>query len=347
QDKPIADQFCGSLQNVSRFTSPEQLKLLSGDQTCKTIYVGGLPPTANVQSVAMYFNHVMSAIGGNTAGPGDTVVNVHINHEKKFALVEMRSLEEASNAMALDDIIFEGTQVKVRRPTGYNPSLAATIGPSQPNPNLNLAAAGLYPGSTGGLEGRDYIFVGGLPYYFSEALIRDLLESFGPLRGFNLVKDKETGYSRGYASCVYADVSVTDMACAALNGIKIGGKSLTVRRASQETHAPTWWGPPTKVLCLTNVVSANEVKLPEVYEEIMEDVTMECENFGKLVKIVIPRPRPDGEPTPGVGKVYLEFEDVETSSRAQQGLNDRKYGSKFIVALFYPKNKFADQDYEG
>ncbi|KAM3396282.1 hypothetical protein P3S68_005288 [Capsicum galapagoense] len=113
----------------------------------------------------------------------------------------MRKSLLASNAMALDDIIFEGTQVKVRRPTGYNPSLAATIGPSQPNPNLNLAAAGLYPGSTGGLEGRDYIFVGGLPYYFSEALIRDLLESFGPLRGFNLVKDKETGYSRGYAFC--------------------------------------------------------------------------------------------------------------------------------------------------
>ncbi|KAM3302155.1 splicing factor U2af large subunit A isoform X1 [Capsicum chacoense] len=91
-------------------------------------------------------------------------------------------------------------------------------------------------------------------------------------------------------------------------------------------------------------MSSNVLKF---MEEIMEDVTMECENFGKLVKIVIPRPRPDGEPTPGVGKVYLDFEDVETSSRAQQGLNDRKYGSKFIVVVFYPENKFADRDYKG
>lgn len=38
---------------------------------------------------------------------GDAVVNVYINHEKKFAFVEMRTVEEASNAMALDGITFE------------------------------------------------------------------------------------------------------------------------------------------------------------------------------------------------------------------------------------------------
>lgn len=34
-------------------------------------------------------------------------MNVYINQEKKFAFVEMRTVEEASNAMALDGIIFE------------------------------------------------------------------------------------------------------------------------------------------------------------------------------------------------------------------------------------------------
>lgn len=60
-----------------------------------------------MQSVATFFSQVMAAVGGNTAGPGDAVVNVYINHEKKFAFVEMRSVEEASNAMSLDGIIFE------------------------------------------------------------------------------------------------------------------------------------------------------------------------------------------------------------------------------------------------
>jgi splicing factor U2AF subunit len=34
---------------------------------------------------------------------------VYINHEKKFAFVEMRTVEEASNAMALDGIVFEAS----------------------------------------------------------------------------------------------------------------------------------------------------------------------------------------------------------------------------------------------
>jgi splicing factor U2AF subunit len=122
----------------------------------------------------------MAAVGANTAGPGDAVVNVYINQEKKFAFVEMRTVEEASNAMALDGIIFEGVSVRVRRPSDYNPSMAATLGPSQPSPHLNLAAVGLTPGSAaGGADGPDRVFVGGLPYYLAEVQIKELLESFG------------------------------------------------------------------------------------------------------------------------------------------------------------------------
>ncbi|XP_058228606.1 splicing factor U2af large subunit B-like isoform X4 [Rhododendron vialii] len=292
---PTSQQF-GALPIM-----PVQAMTQQATRHARRVYVGGLPPSANEQSVATFFSHVMSAIGGNTAGPGDAVVNVYINHEKKFAFVEMRSVEEASNAMALDGIIFEGAPVKVRRPSDYNPSLAATLGPSQPNPNLNLAAVGLTPGSAGGLEGPDRIFVGGLPYYFTEVQIRELLESFGPLRGFDLVKDRETGNSKGYAFCVYQELAVTDIACAALNGIKMGDKTLTVRRANQGTTQPKpeqenvllhaqqqialqrlMLQPAalaTKVVCLTQAVNVDELIDDEVYEDIIEDMRVECGKF--------------------------------------------------------------------
>ncbi|KAJ4762514.1 Splicing factor U2AF subunit [Rhynchospora pubera] len=347
---------------------PVQAMTQQATRHARRVYVGGLPPTANEQSVAIFFNQVMNAIGGNTAGPGDAVLNVYINHDKKFAFVEMRSVEEASNAMALDGIIFEGAPVKVRRPTDYNPSLAAALGPSQPNPNLNLSAVGLSPGSASGLEGPDRIFVGGLPYYFTEAQVRELLESFGPLRGFDLVKDRETGNSKGYAFCVYQDLSVTDIACAALNGIKMGDKTLTVRRANQGQLQPrpeqesillqaqqqvalqklVFQGGvvPTKVVCLTQVVTPDELRDDEEYEDILEDMRTEGEKYGKLVKVVIPRPSSDGQEGPGVGKVFLEYEDTDGSSKARTGLHGRKFGGNQVVAVFYPENKFFQGEYD-
>ncbi|KAH0854896.1 hypothetical protein HID58_031338 [Brassica napus] len=222
---------------------------------------------------------------------------------------------------------------EVRRPSDYNPSLAASLGPSQPSPHLNLAAVGLTPGASGGLEGPDRIFVGGLPYYFTEAQVRELLESFGALKGFDLVKDRETGNSKGYAFCVYQDVAVTDIACVALNGIKMGDKTLTVRRANQGSMQPKpeqesvllhaqqqiafqmnmfQPGPvATTVVCLTQVVTEDELKDDEEFEDIMEDMRQEGGKFGMLTSVVIPRPSPSGEPVPGLGKVFLKYVDTE------------------------------------
>lgn len=375
---PLAPQQFGSLSLM-----PAQAMTQQATRHARRVYVGGLPPMANEQTIATFFSHIMSAIGGNSAGPGDAVVNVYINHEKKFAFVEMRSVEEASNAMALDGIIFEGVSVRVRRPTDYNPSLAATLGPSHPSPYLNLAAVGLSPGAVGGAEGPDRVFVGGLPYYFTDAQIRELLESFGSLRGFDLVKDRDTGNSKGYGFCVYQDPAVTDVACAALNGLKMGDKTLTVRRATasngpvrpeqalvlqqaqqhialqkialQSSGAPLLPGVGlapsspesslTKVVCLTEVVSIDELRDDEEYEEILQDMREEGGKFGPLVNVVIPRPSSSGEVTAGVGKVFLEYADNVGAARAKAALHGRKFGGNTVTAVHYPEDRFSSGDY--
>ncbi|EYU43415.1 hypothetical protein MIMGU_mgv1a022682mg, partial [Erythranthe guttata] len=358
----------------------------------RRVYVGGLPPLANEQTISRFFCHVMNAIGGNSAGPGDAVVNVYINHEKKFAFVEMRTVEEASNAMALDGIVFEGVSVRVRRPTDYNPSLAAPLGPSQPSPLLNLAAAGLTPGMAGEGDGADRIFLGGVPYYFSEAQIKELLESFGPLRGFDLVKDRDTGNSKGYGFCIYKDPSVTDIACASLNGLKVGDKTLTVRRATisgqlkseqeyilaqAQQHiaiqvqihvsrffflAYFWtsanWCFGFKKMALgagvinlpgggtvSLVVTTDELMDDGEYQEILEDMREECQKFGELIDIVIPRPIPNVAHTGGIGKVFLEYSDASGCTKAKSSLSGRKFGGNTVMALYYPEDKYYAGDY--
>uniref|UniRef100_A0A0C9RMP9 Splicing factor U2af large subunit n=1 Tax=Wollemia nobilis TaxID=56998 RepID=A0A0C9RMP9_9CONI len=380
----------GSTQFGTLSVMPAQAMTQQATRHARRVYVGSLPPMANEQSIATYFSRVMAAIGGNTAGPGDAVVNVYINHEKKFAFVEMRTVEEASNAMALDGIMFEGVPVRVRRPSDYNPSLAAALGPSQPSPHLNLAAVGLTPGAAGVADGPDRVFVGGLPYYLTETQIRELLESFGPLRGFDLVKDRDTGNSKGYGFCVYQDPAVTDIACAALNGLKMGDKTLTVRRATASSTQPkpdqanvlaqaqqhialqklvlqagstTLPGipgllpgmagdsgtaeTPTNVVCLTQVVSADELRDDEEFEEIFEDMREECGKYGTVANLVIPRPTPSGELTPGVGKVFVQYLDMQGSAKAKSALSGRKFGGNTVVAVYYPEDKFSKGEYDG
>ncbi|KAG0610469.1 hypothetical protein M758_7G068200 [Ceratodon purpureus] len=342
---------------------PTQAMTQQATRHARRVYVGGLPPMANEQRIATYFSQMMASMGGNTAGPGDAVVNVYINQEKKFAFVEMRTVEEASNAMALNGIIFEGVSVKVKRPS-----------PSQPSPHLNLGVVGLTLGSVvGGANGLDRIFIGGLPYHLRELQIKELLESFGPLQGFDLVKDHDTGNSKGYGFCVYQDPSFsTDLAIENLNGLKIGNRTLSMRRASasgklksdQENAGaftldamsmfPMMAGMrndlslenPTKVVALTEVVTPNQLKNNKEYQEILEDMKSECEKYGNLVNVVIPRPR-GGEDVFGLGKVFLQYSDIVGAANAKALLHGQRFDGNLVVAKYYPEDKFEVRDFGG
>lgn len=69
--------------------------------------------------------------------------------------------------MALDGIMFEGVSVRVRRPNDYNPAAAAALGPSVPNPALNLLAIGLQVG------GAVQVGLQGLVSYYFDLLLEN------------------------------------------------------------------------------------------------------------------------------------------------------------------------------
>lgn len=45
--------------------------------------------------------------------------------------------------------------------------------------------------------------------------------------------------------------------------------------------------------------------------------------------------------------MFLEYADVESATKARQGLNGRKFGGNQVVAVFYPENRFSEGDYDG
>ena len=65
-------------------------------------------------------------------------------------------------------------------------------------------------------------------------------------------------------------------------------------------------GLPTEVLCLLNMVTEEEFRDEEEYEDILEDIREECSKYGEVRSLEIPRPLP-GVDVPGVGKVRMEI----------------------------------------
>jgi len=366
----------------------------------RRVYVGNLPATVTEPKLSAFFNNAMHAIGGTVAalsGQGEPVLNVYINYEKKFAFVEFRTVEETSNCMALDGVVLEGVAMRVRRPNDYNVMAASSLGPSQPKEGLNLEAIGLNPGSiTGGvgsgaamasLTEEDLahrLFIGGLPYFLTEAMVKELVEAFGPTKQFQLVVDRETGNSKGYGFFVYQDHSVTDVACQGLHGMKMGEKSLTVQRAMQggagapkpvqpasgggsgvaalpgadevAAHlagvAPAPSGasvppppsehPASRVISLTEMLDVEELRDDVEYGEIMEDMREECGKFGRIESIVIPRPD-DASAAPGLGKVFVRYEDEAGAAAARNALHGRKFGGNVVKADFIDEAVFASR----
>lgn len=73
-----------------------------------------------------------------------------------------------------------------------------------------------------------YIYIGGLPFDLSEGDILTIFSQFGEPVHLNLVRDKETGKSRGFAFLKYEDQRSTDLAVDNLTGSTVLGRVLRV-----------------------------------------------------------------------------------------------------------------------
>jgi RNA recognition motif-containing protein len=77
------------------------------------------------------------------------------------------------------------------------------------------------------------LYVGNLAFSSTEADLRELFEQHGALLSVNLITDRETGRSRGFAFVEYEDASSADKAQQALDGQDFGGRSLRVNEAHE------------------------------------------------------------------------------------------------------------------
>ena len=70
----------------------------------------------------------------------------------------------------------------------------------------------------------------------------------------------------------------------------------------------------------------------------------ECNNYGTVKSIVIPRPLEGSPPKQnelrGVGMIFVSFTSPEGASRAKTAVHGRTFNGQKVVAVYYPEVLF-------
>lgn len=101
--------------------------------------------------------------------------------------------------------------------------------------------------------------------------------------------------------------------------------------------------PPTRVLLLTNMVTGAELRDNAEYEDIREDVRLECADHGAVIRVLIPR-ECDGYMSTLEGLIFVEFVDPSGARAAALALNGRKFADKIVAVQYFDEKKFSRGD---
>jgi len=331
---------------------PSQRGNTMDTNSCK-VYCGlqnsQITPTED--ELRQFFNVTMVAAQGINRKPGDSVVGVYLNPERRYAFIQFRNPDEATQALDLDGINFRGQRLRLGSATH------AGAGPSAiPRHNvsvrpLDVQSLGIV--STQVPDGPYKIYIGGLPFALTEVQVKELLSTYGALKGFYLFRDMATNLSRGYAFAEYRDHSVTKAAISGLNGLQVGDKRIIVKIHNSEVgQRPDPMAvvsdlglgrknviAPSEVVCFLQMVTESDLIDDNEYQGICEDVTEEASKFGQVVDIVVPRPAA-GKRVPGVGKVFVQMGTIDECKKVKNALEGRQFLGRTVLATFFNLEKF-------
>lgn len=168
----------------------------SNARQSKRLFIYSIPASGTDESIVNFFNLQMNGL--NVVESVDPCISAQISKERDFALLEFKSPIDTTVALALNGISMEdddsmGTTngatngsshgLKIQRPKDY-------IVPSDDSEYEEGIVASHVP------DTANKICVTNIPQYLTDDQVTELLTSFGALKSFVLVKDRDTEESR-------------------------------------------------------------------------------------------------------------------------------------------------------
>ncbi|KAL7567405.1 hypothetical protein ACA910_010290 [Epithemia clementina (nom. ined.)] len=332
----------------------------------RRLYVGNLP-TGLVLTEDFIHNEFLQALEVAWVGPGpaprralrgtahDPILSVYINHERRFCFVEFKTVEMATACMNLDGLPLHHPQapgvppvpLKIKRPNDYNELVAAAAAATSqtPIPELDVSRLGIISGNV--LDGPNKIFIGGLHYHLTEPQVLELLQAFGKVKAFHLVKGDTTATattgaavttpslsattetSKGYCFVEYADPSVTATAIQGLHGMEIGGgKTLTARLAGERSGGG---------IVTTALASSPQTPVPAAAMAAAAAMSFSLQHSNAAAAAAVALPR--GAPPPD--RTIVSGYDIEALVDAAMGQGIMPTAPMYMDALGQPLTRIV------
>lgn len=356
------------------------------NRQARRLYVGSIPPGVSDQDLVEFFNEAMvkAAVVQPDHRP---VVSSQLNPDKSFSFIEFSTIDEATAGMALDGITMNGMTLKVRRPKDYVspptaqapasggihiPGIVSTNVPDSPNkifigglPSyLNEAQVKELLTAFGPLKAfnlvKDTATGNSKGYAFFEYLDASVTDR--ACQGLNGMKlgDKTLLVQRanigakqdGTGGLIMMPMDPSGMlnaspSAASLLNLQVPAATLLSGMLLGQAQAET------RVLQLLNLVRPEELVSDEDHADIVEDVRQECEKYGNVMSVTIPRPAltDDGKldpampPVDGLGRVFVEFADREDAARAQSNLAGRKFNGHVVLTSYFDEDDYEQRDF--
>ena len=112
-DEPSTYRQVQSLNSAAQAGATSALA--EQQRQARELYIGNVPPGIQIFSLIDKLNDVLLEMGATTM-PGKPIVSGWLGGEGQFAFVQVRTVEECNNALALNGYTLEGHQLKVGRP---------------------------------------------------------------------------------------------------------------------------------------------------------------------------------------------------------------------------------------
>lgn len=290
-----ASSFVPSVfQQVNPFV--DTVELTQSTRPSRRLSLANLPSSISDGELTEFLNSALLSASANHLPGTKPCISCVVSGDKSHAVAEFLTPEDATAALLLDGTALHGNNLIIKRPKDF-------VEAANGDPEKSLPAADLI--SSVVTDSPHKIFIGGISHTLDSDKVREIVTAFGELKAYHLEVDTNRKPPESFAFLEYVDSSVTLKACVGLNGMRLGGRVITVVQATPDAsgeggsipfygipeHAKPLMQKPTRVLELKNVLTKEELlQLSEVeLEEISEDVRIECTRFGAVKSLNIVR----------------------------------------------------------